>query len=85
GYSTFSETCRMRVPLVSLTRRDFAEAAILLEGIANYAEHQILEPDDFFHGDWDFLRQPVQPPRLAQTLPADGNETIATAIVNYIG
>lgn len=85
GYSTFSEACRMRVPLVSLTRRDFAEAAILLEGIANYAEHQILEPDDFFHGDWDFLRQPVQPPRLAQTLPADGNETIATAIVNYLG
>ncbi len=84
GYSTFSETCRMQVPLVSITRRDFSEAAILLEGISNYAYHQILEPEEFFQGEWEFLRQPVQPPRRSDSLPVDGNETIAAAIVDYL-
>ncbi len=84
GFSTFSEACRVNTPIVSLTRRDFAEAAILLEGIADYAYHQILEPEEFFQGEWEFLHQPVQPPRRSDSLATDGNETIAAAIVDYL-
>lgn len=83
GYSTFAEAVRLGVPIVSLTREDFAEAAFLIEGIANYAHHQILSPTEFFHGNWEFLQQSPQPPRQSQPIVTDGNEAIAHAVVNY--
>jgi hypothetical protein len=84
GYSTFAEACRLGTPIVSLTRKDFAESAILLEGIQDYAHHQILQPSEFFEGDWQFLAEPLHPPRRSQSLPVDGNETIAQAVVRYL-
>jgi len=84
GYSTFSEACRLDLPIVSLTREGFAEAPVLLEGIQNYAHHQILSPADFFQGDWEFLRQPLHEPRLSTLLSKDGNHTIAQAAIDYL-
>jgi hypothetical protein len=83
GFSTFSEAMRQGVPIVSLTRQGFAETPLLLEGIANYAHHQIISPEAFFQGDWDFLRQPPQPPQQGDLLAKDGTEVIAKAIVEY--
>lgn len=84
GYSTFAEAIRQGVAIISLTREDFAEATVLLEGIQNYSYHQIITPADFFEGNWDFLYQEPQPPLQSQPLAIDGNETIAQAIVNYL-
>lgn len=83
GYGTFAEAVRAGVPIVSMTREDFAEAAFLLQGVSNYAQHQILTPSEFFQGDWEFLRQPPQPPQQSQLIAKDGNEAIAHAILNY--
>ncbi len=84
GYSTFSEACRLDVPIVSLTREGFAESPILLEGIRDYANHQVLTPEDFFEGDWRFLMQPIEPPRRSEKLAKDGNLEIAQAVVDYL-
>ena len=83
GYSTFAEAVRVGVPIVSLTREDFAESALLIEGITNHAHHQILSPDEFLQGNWEFLTQLPQPPRQFQSLATDGNEAIAHAVVKY--
>ncbi len=81
GFSTFSEALRLEIPVVSLLRDDFAEGPILIEGLKNYSEHQILEPAEFFEGNWDFLRQPLQKPRLSETLDKNGSEAIAQAVI----
>ncbi len=83
GYSTFAEATRLSIPIVSLTREDFAEAPILLEGIQNYAYHQILTPGEFFEGNWEFLNSSPQPPRHSQRVAIDGTEAIAQTIVSY--
>lgn len=83
GYSTFAETLRLDIPIVSLTRDGFAEAQILIDGIKNYSYHQILTPAEFFQSDWKFLHQDVQPPRQSQRLKKDGTEAIANTIVSY--
>jgi hypothetical protein len=70
-------------PIVSITRDDFAEAAILLDGIQDYVPSQILTPSEFFEGNWDFLHQPLQPAR-SQPIITDGNETIAQAAIDYL-
>lgn len=83
GYSTFAEALRLDVPLVSLIREDFAESPILLEGIRDYSYHQIISTEEFFQGNWDFLRQKCQPPRRSDSLCKNGSETIAQSIVDY--
>lgn len=83
GYSTFAEALRAGVPIVSLTRDDFAESALLIEGIADYSYHQILSPVEFFQGSWEFLNQSLQTPRRSQLLAKDGNEAIANAVIKY--
>lgn len=84
GYGTFSEATLLDVPLITIPRNDFAEAPCLLEGLINYNFHQIIKPEDFFGGNWDFLHQPMQPPQKAQPLAKDGNQAIAQAIINYL-
>jgi len=84
GYSTFSEALRLGLPIVSLTRSGFAESPLLLAGLQDYAEHQLLEPATFFQGDWDFLHQPLNPPRQSTRLPADGTEYIARTAVEFL-
>ena len=84
GYSTFAEALRLEIPLVSLTRDGFAEAAILLDGLQDYGYHQIVPEADFFNGAWEFLRESPLPPRQAQTLTKNGAEAIAQAILEQI-
>lgn len=83
GYGTFAEAVRLGVPIVTMTRDDFAEAAFLLEGITNYAPHQILTPEQFFQLNWEFLTQSPQAPQQSQSIAIDGNEAIAHAVLNY--
>jgi hypothetical protein len=84
GYGTFSEAAKLDIPLVTIPRDDFAEAAFLLEGIINHHQHQIITPTEFFQGSWDFLHQAPQAPKLSQPLAKDGNEAIAQAVVEYL-
>lgn len=83
GFSTFSEALKFDTPLVSLTREYFAEAPYLLAGIKNYSDHQIITPEEFFQGNWDFLPQKPNPPQKGNFLAKDGTETIARAVVDY--
>jgi hypothetical protein len=84
GYSTFAEACRLQVPIVSLIRSDFAETPLLLQGISDYSQHQILDPPAFFDSPWEFLDQPLMPPSRSDRLPTNGNEAIAQAVVAYL-
>jgi hypothetical protein len=83
GYSTFSEACRLDLPIVSLIREGFAESPVLLQGLQDYAYHQILTPQEFFEGDWGFLAKPLNPPHCSEPLPKDGTATITQAILDY--
>lgn len=83
GYGTFAEACRLGIPITTLTRHDFAEAAFLVAGIQDYMYHRVLEPEEFFQGTWEFLRQPLQPPRKSEPLALDGNEAIARAVIDF--
>jgi hypothetical protein len=83
GFSTFSEACRLGTPMVSIRREGFAEAAILLDGIQDYVSHQILDPAEFFEGNWQFLHRPLTPPRTHQPV-TDGNQEIAAAVINFL-
>ncbi len=85
GFSTFAEATRLSVPIVSVTRDDFAEAAFLLEGISQYNQHQILTPSELFDGNWDFLLQPLQQPLSSEPIAKDGNETVAREVLGFIG
>ena len=84
GFSTFAEATRMEVPIVSVSRDEFAEATFLLEGITNYNQHQILTPSELFQGTWDFLNQSPNQPKQSQPIAKDGNETVADAVLNYL-
>ncbi|MBW4486999.1 MAG: glycosyl transferase [Trichocoleus desertorum ATA4-8-CV12] len=83
GYSTFAEACRQSLPIITITRDDFAESPVLLEGIQNYAHHQILQPEEFFHTDWEFLHQSPQPPRSPEPVSTNGNQAIAEAVMQH--
>jgi hypothetical protein len=81
GYGTFAEATKLDVPIVTIPRDDFAEAAFLLDGITNYNHHQILAPNELFQETWDFLHHPPQPPRQTQPIAKDGNQSIAEAVI----
>ncbi len=83
GYSTFAEAIRLGTPLISLSREGFAEAPLLLEGLQNYGYHQILTPLEFTEGNWEFLHQPLLPPRQSEPIDKNGSESIATEVVKY--
>jgi hypothetical protein len=68
---------------VSLVREGFAEAPILLEGIRDYMPHRIITSDEFFRGDWDFVREPMTAPRTNVRLDKGGNGAIAQAVVDF--
>lgn len=83
GFSTFSEACRLKLPIVSITRDDFAEAAVLLRAMQDYVPHRILPPADFFEGKWEFLHDSFQAPHHSDLPITDGNIEIAEAVLNY--
>lgn len=86
GYGTLAEALRVGLPVVCLTREGFLEAETLIAGVKNYSEHLIISPQEFYEGDWSFLNSPFQAPDLADAKQLDmhGEETITTAIVNYL-
>ena len=84
GYSTFAEALRLKTPLVSLTREDFAESPVLLKGLQDYSWHQIIGDREFFASDWDFLLQDLTPPQTDSVLLSNGSETIAREIINFL-
>lgn len=84
GYSTFAEACRLGTPVCTVTRRDFAEAEILLASLANHAYHQIIEPADLLQGDWQFLRSPLQSPKTDVPLDRNGTTAIAQSVIQYL-
>jgi hypothetical protein len=84
GYSTFSEACRLGLPIATVTREDFAEAPVLLAGIQQVVPHQILDPADLVAGRWGFLQQDPQPPHQSNPVDTNGNQTIAEAVINFL-
>lgn len=86
GYGTLSEALRVGVPVVCLTREGFLEAETLINGVKKYAEHLVIDPQDFYEGDWSFLTAPLQKPSLddAHDLDMHGETTINQAIVNFL-
>ncbi|MDJ0900202.1 MAG: glycosyl transferase [Xenococcus sp. MO_188.B8] len=84
GYSTFAEALRLELPIVTLTREDFAEAPILLKSIQDHSKHQIVTTEEFFQGSWNFLTQPLIAPKTDIKLPKDGSETIAQEIIKFM-
>ena len=84
GFSTFAEACRLDVPIITITRDDFAEAAVLIEGMQAISAHRVLTPGDFFAGTWDFLMEPLNSPLAPGTVYKAGNEDIAQAVVEYL-
>ncbi|MGD1862910.1 MAG: glycosyl transferase [Leptolyngbyaceae cyanobacterium] len=84
GYSTFSEACRLAIPVTTVTRDNFAEGPILVENLQDHSYHQILTPAELAEGNWDFLHQSPHTPRTNQRLSKTGNEEIAGAIVDFL-
>lgn len=84
GYSTFAEACGLHKGIVSIPREGFAEADLLLNGIQDYCQHQILDTEAFFDGDWSFLTEPLQSPKTEVKLPLNGNVAIAQAVLDYL-
>ena len=84
GYSTFSEACRLEIPVVTVTRDDFAEGPVLVNALKDCSFHQVLKPEAFADGDWEFLKEPPNPPQTAKRYSKTGNEDIAKAIVDFL-
>lgn len=84
GYGTFAEACLLDIPIISLPRHDFAEAQYLLSGLQDYNSYYLLEKNEFTKGTWEFLFKPLHPPRKDQSLPKDGNQILAKAVVDYL-
>ncbi len=84
GFSTYAEALRLEIPVISLCRNGFAEAPILEAGLQNYGFHQIITPADFYEGNWDFINQPMQPPRFSESIDKKGNETIAQGLIDLL-
>jgi hypothetical protein len=43
-----------------------------------------MSPEDFIQSKWEFLQQPLNPPRTDQVVAKNGNEQITGAIVEYL-
>lgn len=84
GFSTFSEACRFDLPIVTVTRDDFAEGPVLVKALQDYGYHQILTPQELVEGEWMFLKDEPTPPRQQQTISKHGNGEIAEAILDYL-
>ncbi len=83
GYGTFSEAMRLGIPLTTVTRENFAESPLLLQGLKAHSSHQILTPTEFFTGDWSFLKQDPMPPESNHALATNGNEVIVQALLDF--
>ena len=80
GYGTFAEVLRLGIPVRCLTRHNFAEAALLMDGLRRYGHHQVIEPAQVKCDSWSWLEDAFIAPTEATPIDADGNVTIARAI-----
>ncbi|RZM82664.1 glycosyl transferase [Leptolyngbya iicbica] len=83
GFSTFAEACRLDLPIVTVTRDNFAEGPVLVEAMKRHSYHQVMSPQALAAGDWDFLLTDPAAPLTDQRVSKTGNEDIADAIVNF--
>lgn len=84
GYTTYAEAMMAKVPVATITRSGFAESPVIIKGLQDSTHHQVIDTDDFFQGNWEFLQQPLQPPHTDHSYSPDGTETIARAVVQYL-
>lgn len=84
GYSTFSEACRLDLPIVTVTRDDFAEGPVLVAAMQDCSDHQVMTPAAFFEGNWRFLHADPHPPRTSNRVSKTGNTEVAGAIVDFL-
>jgi hypothetical protein len=84
GYTTYAEALIADLPVATIPRSGFAESAIIQAGLQDHSWHQIIDSADFFAGNWGFLRQPLLPPRQGRSLPKDGNQAIARAVLEHL-
>lgn len=84
GYSTFAEAMRWEVPLIVLNRQGFAETPLLIQGLKQYSYHQIINNQEFFESDWNFLKQDLNTPQTSKKLDKEGTTIIARQIVNQL-
>jgi hypothetical protein len=85
GFSTFAEACRLDLPIVTVTRDNFAEGPVLVEAIKHHSYHQVMSPQELAEGTWDFLRADPSAPLSDQPISKTGNEEIAGAIADFLG
>lgn len=81
GYSTFCEALAQDVGIVAVERSQFAEAAVLLEGLQRHGRHRILSRARFSSGDWA-LDRPLAPP-LGPPLARDGADQAAAWLATH--
>jgi len=84
GFSTFAEACRLDIPIVTVTRDEFAEGPILIKSLQDHNYHQVLTPQELAEGTWEFLSAAPQPPRTDQAISKTGNQEIAGAITDFL-
>ena len=80
GYGTFSEVLMSQVPARCIMRENFAEAQLLLNGLRQFGQHQILDRDRVLGQSWGWLEEEFVAPLGAGRIDRDGNLTIATAL-----
>ncbi|MEB3224812.1 MAG: glycosyl transferase [Synechococcus sp.] len=84
GFSTYAEALRLDLPIVTLPRDDFAEGPILIKNLQQYGHHQILDPQQFTQGQWDFLWETPNSPQETQPINKTGTKAIAKAVVEFL-
>lgn len=82
GYGMFTEILQRPRPFYCLEREGWAETPLLLEALRLYFEHRIVRPEEFFAGDWNFLKEPVRPLR-GTALGLDGNDVILSHLQKF--
>ncbi len=81
GYSTFCEALAQDVGIVAVERAQFAEAAVLLEGLQRHGRHRILSRERFSSGAWG-LDRPLAPP-MGQPLASNGADQAAAWLATH--
>ena len=79
GFSTFCEALSLGVGLHVVQRRDFAEVAALMDGLALHGHHRLLSRDQLNRGDWQ-LDQPLRAPQ-GEALSAGGARQAADHLI----
>jgi hypothetical protein len=83
GFSTYAEALRQGLVIHGLPRPGFIEAGVLLDGVRDHAFHEMLTREEFFEGDWSFLRRDPCPPRLGPLPQEDGCVQLAEDILSF--